>query len=103
MNIIKRTIKAKSKVTIYFDKNGEVIEAVGNIGWTRAGRGAFALNRLKVNPTFGYKLRRFFRRLPDIINEMIEDARVIATTPAPSAVCADELPLIGLEECSRNE
>ena len=31
-------------------------------------------------------------------NEMIEDARVIATTPAPSAVCADELPLIGLEE-----
>ena len=83
MNIFTRIFKVKSKVTVYFDKNGNVIGSVGNIGWTRAGRAAFHLHRRLPGPTFGMKLRRLFRCIGATINLMIEDALAIATAPEP--------------------
>ena len=69
MNIFTRIFKVRSKVTVYFDKNGEPIEAVGNIGETRANRAAGWLRLKDVEPTAGMKFRaglykcfRFFRR-----------------------------------------
>lgn len=69
MNIFTRIFKVRSKVTVYFDKNGEPIEATGNIGETRANRAAGWLRLKDVEPTAGMKFRaglincfRFFRR-----------------------------------------
>ena len=69
MNIFTRIFKVRSKVTVYFDKNGEPIEATGNIGETRANRAAGWLRLKSVEPTAGMKFRaglincfRFFRR-----------------------------------------
>ena len=69
MNIFKRIFKVRSKATVYFDKNGEVIEIKGNIGRTRMNRAASAFHFSDPTPTFGMKLLtalhncfRFFRR-----------------------------------------
>ena len=69
MNIFTRIFTVKSKVTVYFDRNGEPIEATGNIGKTRANRAAGWLRLNGVEPTAGMKFRawliccfRFFRK-----------------------------------------
>ena len=96
MSIFTRLFRAKSKVTIYYDRNGEVIEAVGNIGRTRACRGAFKLHKGQIEPTTGYKLRRFIRRLAREIAHRAEMA---------SRYCDEEsvraIPVIGLLEGGR--
>lgn len=91
MSIFTRLFRAKSKVTIYFDRNCEVIKAVGNIGSTRACRGAYKLHKGQIEPTTGYKLRRFIHRLAREIKHRAEMA---------SRYCDEEsvraIPVIGL-------
>ena len=96
MNIFTRLFRVKSKVTIYFDNRGEVLEAVGNIGQTRANRGAFKLLRGQINLSFGYKLRRFLKRLA---NEIIRRAEMAANYYDEESVAA--VPYIGLLEDGR--
>ena len=45
-------------VKIKFDSHGEVKKITGNIGQTRANRGALELWKGNVEPTTGYKLRQ---------------------------------------------
>lgn len=90
MNIFTRLFKVKSKVTIYYDNSGEVLDAVGNIGVTRANRGAFKLLRGQINPTFGYKARRFLKR---IATEISARAAIFCDEESVKAV-----PYIGLLE-----
>ena len=96
MNIFTRIFRCKSKVTIYYDNRGEVLEAVGNIGQTRANRGAFKLHRGQINPTFGCKLRRFIKRLA---NEISRRAKMAANYYDEESVAA--IPVIGLLEDGR--
>lgn len=96
MSIFTRLFRAKSKVTIYYDRNCDVIEAVGNIGQTRANRGAFKLHRGQINPTFGYKLRRFIHRLAREIKHRAEMASRYYDTESVQAI-----PVIGLLEDGR--
>lgn len=56
MNIIKRIFKVRSKATVYFDRNGEVIEIKGNIGRTRRARAAGAFHYMEPTPSLGIKL-----------------------------------------------
>lgn len=51
------------KATVKFDKYGNVKSIKGNIGQTRANRAALKLWRGNVEPTTGYKLRRFIKRM----------------------------------------
>lgn len=51
------------KVKIIYTKNGEVKKVVGNVGRTRMSKAALVLWRGEIEPTTGYKLRRFFKRL----------------------------------------
>lgn len=96
MSIFTRLFRAKSKVTIYYDAGGEVIEAVGNIGMTRACRGAFELHKGQIEPTTGYKLRRFIRRLAREISHRAEMASRFYDTESVQAI-----PVIGLLEDGR--
>lgn len=47
-------------------------------------------------PTFGYKLRRFFKRAFRTVNAQIDKTITIATIPELPA--AADIPVIGLEE-----
>lgn len=87
-------------VKIKFDSHGEVKKITGNIGQTRANRGALELWKGNVEPTTGYKLRRFIRRAFNELSTRAEAAYAYHTVGTPSAA---EMPYIGLEECSRNE
>ncbi len=49
----------------------------------------------KMKPTFGYKLRRFFKRPSLTANAQIDRTITIAALPEPTA---DQIPVIGLEE-----
>ena len=51
------------KATIRYDKHGNVKSIKGNIGRTRMNRAALELWKGNVEPTSGYKLRRFFKRM----------------------------------------
>lgn len=63
MNILTRIFKVKSKATVYFDKNGELIEATGNIGKTRELKAANYFRFNDVTPTLGMKLGTAIRNL----------------------------------------
>lgn len=95
MNIIKRLFKTKSKVTIYFDKDGMVLEAIGDIGLTRRGRAAFVLRRGRVHHTFRYKLRYFIRAMIDALSNRIDSAYAYHTAIHQQAC---DVPVIGLLE-----
>lgn len=56
----KKTMR-KAKTTIYFGRDGEVDRIVSSAGPTRNNKAAFFLHCNDVQPTFGMKLRRFFR------------------------------------------
>ena len=85
---MNRTIKIK------FNSNGEVKKVVGNVGRTRMNLAAYHLHRGDIQPTFGAKLVRFFRRLNRFIKIKAEHASdYIIGTPQAAA-----LPYIGIEE-----
>ena len=83
------------KATVKFDKYGNVKSIKGNIGQTRANRAATALRFGKIEPTTGYKLRRFIRRALNELSVRAEAAYAYHTVGTPSAA---ETPYIGLEE-----
>lgn len=51
------------KATVKYDKYGNVKSIKGNIGRTRMNRAALELWKGNVEPTTGYKLRRFIKRM----------------------------------------
>lgn len=96
MSIFTRLFRAKSKVTIYYDAGGKVIEAVGNIGRTRANRGAYVLHCGKIKPTFKMRLGYFMTNLSRIIKHRAEMASRFYDTESVQAI-----PVIGMLEDGR--
>ena len=85
----------KSTIKIQINENGEVRRVVGNVGRTRMNRAAAALWAGNIESTFGYKLRRFIKRLVWTFNAKMDEAAAIArSTDTPAA----EVPFIGLLE-----
>jgi len=82
---MNRTIK------IRFNRNGEVKKIVGNVGRTRMNLAAYHLHRGDIQPTFGAKLVRFFRRLN----------RFIKLKPNTPAITSSEH--IGRQSCHISE
>lgn len=77
-------------VKIKYDRAGAVKKIKGNIGRTRANRAALELWKGNIEPTFGYKLRRFIKR---IATEISARAAIFCDEGSVKAV-----PYIGLEE-----
>ena len=84
-----------NQVKIKFDRRGNVRRVVGNVGTTRMNRAASALWAGKIEPTTGYKLRRFIRRLGWTFDHYIDKCRRIATNEEPQD---GEVSVIGLLE-----
>ena len=80
------------KATVKFDKYGNVKSIKGNIGRTRMNRAALELWKGNVEPTSGYKLRRFFKRMFSELSNRAEMASRYHA--APTAATA---PVIRLE------
>ena len=85
------------KATVKFDKYGNVKSIKGNIGRTRMNRAALELWRGNVEPTTGYKLRRFFKRMFSELSNRAEMASRYHA--APHAATA---PVIRLENLCAN-
>ncbi len=83
------------QVKIKFDRHGNVKKVIGDVGRTRMNRAALELWKGNIEPSFGYKLRRFIRRAVNTLDAMLDEAERIAFTPEPQA---DEITFIGLEE-----
>ena len=82
-------------IKVRIDRNGNVRRVVGNVGQTRMNRAAAALWHGDIEPTFGYKLRRFIRRAAKTFNAKMDEAAQIAFgTDVP----ASDVPIIGLLE-----
>ena len=82
-------------IKVRIDHNGNVRRVVGNVGQTRMNKAAAALWQGNIEPTFSYKLRRFFRRAALTFNAKMDEAAQIALgTDVP----ASEVEFIGLEE-----
>lgn len=82
-------------IKVKIDRNGNVRRVVGNVGQTRMNRAAAALWHGDIEPTFGYKLRRFIRRAAITFNVKMDEAAAIAYG---TDVSAAEVPFIGLLE-----
>lgn len=80
-------------VKIKYGRNGAVKSIKGNIGRTRMNRAALELWKGNVEPTTGYKLRRFFKRFFTALKTRAEAAHRYHNTPHAAA-----MPYIGLEE-----
>lgn len=80
-------------VKIKYDRTGAVKKIKGNIGQTRANRAARELWQGNVEPTFGYKLRRFIKRLA---TEISARAAIFCDEDSVKAV-----PYIGLLDDGR--
>lgn len=85
------------KATVKFDKYGNVKSIKGNIGRTRMNRAAFELWKGNIEPTTGYKLRRFFKRMFSELSNRAEMASRYHA--APHAATA---PVIRLENLCAN-
>ena len=85
------------KATVKFDKYGNVKSIKGNIGRTRMNRAALELWKGNVEPTTGYKLRRFFKRMFSELSNRAEMASRYHA--APTAATA---PVIRLENLCAN-
>lgn len=85
------------KATVKFDKYGNVKSIKGNIGRTRMNRAALELWKGNVEPTTGYKLRRFFKRMFSELSNRAEMASRYHA--APHAATA---PVIRLESLCAN-
>ena len=82
-------------IKIKIDRHGDVRHVVGNVGQTRMNKAANELWRGNIEPTFGYKLRRFIKRLVWTFNAKMDEAsRIAYSTDTPAA----EVPFIGLLE-----
>lgn len=85
----------RATIKVKIDRNGNVRRVVGNVGQTRMNKAAAALWHGDIEPTFGYKLRRFFRRAANTFNAKMDEAAAIAFgTDVP----ASEIEYIGLLE-----
>ena len=85
------------KATVKFDKRGNVKSIKGNIGQTRMNRAALELWKGNVEPTTGYKLRRFIKRMFSELSNRAEMASRYHA--APHAATA---PVIRLENLCAN-
>ncbi len=85
------------KATVKFDKYGNVKSIKGNIGRTRMNRAALELWKGNVEPTTGYKLRRFIKRVSSELSNRAEMASRYHA--APHAATA---PVIRLENLCAN-
>ncbi len=85
------------KATVKFDKYGNVKSIKGNIGRTRMNRAALKLWRGNVEPTTGYKLRRFFKRFFTALKTRAEAASHYHAEPTAATV-----PVIRLENLCAN-
>ena len=84
-------------VKIKYGRNGAVKSIKGNIGRTRMNRAAFELWKGNIEPTTGYKLRRFIKRMfLELSNRAEMASRYHA---APTAATA---PVIRLENLCAN-
>lgn len=82
-------------IKVKIDRNGNVRRVIGDVGQTRMNKAAAALWHGDIEPTFSYKLRRFFRRAALTFNAKMDEAAQIALgTDVPAA----EVPYIGLLE-----
>ena len=82
-------------IKVKIDRNGNVRRVIGDVGQTRMNRAAAALWHGDIEPTFGYKLRRFVKRAVLTFNAKMDEAAQIALG---ADVTASEVPFIGLEE-----
>ena len=82
-------------IKIKIDRHGNVRHVVGNVGQTRMNKAAAALWHGDIEPTFSYKLRRFFRRAALTFNAKMDEAAQIALG---TDVTASEIEYIGLLE-----
>ena len=82
-------------IKVKIDRNGNVRRVVGNVGQTRMNKAANELWRGNIEPTFGYKLRRFIVRAAKTFNAKMDEAAAIAYG---ADVPAAEVPYIGLLE-----
>ena len=85
------------KATVKFDKYGNVKSIKGNIGQTRMNRAALELWKGNVEPTTGYKLRRFFKRMFSELSNRAEMASRYHAAPHAATV-----PVIRLENLCAN-
>lgn len=83
------------KATVKFDKYGNVKSIKGNIGRTRMNRAALELWKGNVEPTTGYKLRRFIKRF---FTEMSARAEAVCAYHIVDSPQACEISFIGIEE-----
>ncbi|MBQ2212849.1 MAG: hypothetical protein II410_08200 [Ruminococcus sp.] len=82
-------------IKVKIDRNGNVRRVIGDVGQTRMNKAANELWRGNIEPTFGYKLRRFIRRFAKTANHWFDEAAQIALgTDVP----ASEIEYIGLLE-----
>lgn len=82
-------------IKVKIDRNGNVRRVIGDVGQTRMNKAAAALWQGNIEPTFGYKLRRFFRRAANTFNAKMDEAAQIALgTDVPAC----EIEYIGLLE-----
>ena len=84
-------------VKIKYGRNGAVKSIKGNIGRTRMNRAALELWRGNVEPTTGYKLRRFFKRMFSELSNRAEMASHYHAAPTAATV-----PVIRLENLCAN-
>ena len=82
-------------IKVKIDRNGNVRRVIGDVGQTRMNKAAAALWHGDIEPTFSYKLRRFFRRAAKTFNAKMDEAAAIAYGTDELAC---EVPFIGLEE-----
>ena len=85
------------KATVKFDKYGKVKSIKGNIGRTRMNLAALELWKGNVEPTTGYKLRRFFKRMFSELSNRAEMASRYHAAPHAATV-----PVIRLENLCAN-
>ena len=82
-------------IKVKIDRNGNVRRVIGDVGQTRMNKAAAALWHGDIEPTFSYKLRRFFRRAALTFNAKMDEAAAIAYG-ADEPAC--EIEYIGLLE-----
>ena len=86
-------------IKVKIDRNGNVRRVVGNVGQARMNKAAAALWQGNIEPTFSYKLRRFFRRAALTFNaKMDEAARIARSTDEPAPDIHYTNPIKGLLE-----
>jgi hypothetical protein len=84
-------------VKIKYGRNGAVKSIKGNIGRTRMNLAALELWKGNVEPTTGYKLRRFFKRMFSELSNRAEMASRYHAAPHAATV-----PVIRLENLCAN-